>query len=76
MTCLIELQWDKQLENGISNFYNDQKNDYSQIRLVVKYMFWCCGGNKYLTISQHDDSYTTLDKMRHLLVIHYVRNDV
>jgi len=31
---------------------------------------------KYLTISQHDDSYTTLDKMWHLLVSHYVRNDI
>ncbi len=31
---------------------------------------------KYLIISQHDDSYTTLDKMRHLLVSHYVRNDI
>jgi hypothetical protein len=26
---------------------------------------------KYLTINQHDDSYTTLD----LLIGHYVRND-
>ncbi len=31
---------------------------------------------KYLTINQHDDSYTTLDKMKHLLVSHYVKNDV
>ncbi len=31
---------------------------------------------QYLTINQHDDSYTTLDKMKHLLVGHYVRNDV
>jgi hypothetical protein len=31
---------------------------------------------KYLTISQYDDSYTTFDKMRHLLVHHYVKNDV
>jgi hypothetical protein len=31
---------------------------------------------KYLIISQHDDSYITLDKMRHLLVGHYVKNDV
>jgi hypothetical protein len=31
---------------------------------------------KYLTISQHDDLYTTLDKMRHLLVSHYVGDDV
>jgi hypothetical protein len=30
---------------------------------------------KYLIINQHDDSYTTLDKTRHLLVGHYVRND-
>ncbi len=31
---------------------------------------------KYLTISQHDDSYTILNQMRHLLVNHYVRDDV
>jgi hypothetical protein len=31
---------------------------------------------KYLTINPHDDSYTTLDKMKHLLVGHYVRDDV
>ncbi len=31
---------------------------------------------KYLAINQHDDSYNTLDKMRHLLVRHYVRDDV
>jgi hypothetical protein len=31
---------------------------------------------KYLNIGQHDDSYTILDKMRHLLVGCYVRNDV
>ncbi len=31
---------------------------------------------KYLIISQHDYSYTTLDKMRHLLVGHYVKDDV
>ncbi len=31
---------------------------------------------KYLITNQHDDSYTTLDKTRHLLVGHYVRNDV
>ncbi len=30
---------------------------------------------KYLTINQHDDSYITLDKMNHLLVSHYVRDD-
>jgi hypothetical protein len=30
----------------------------------------------YLIINQHDDSYTTLDKMRHLLVGHNVRDDV
>jgi hypothetical protein len=30
----------------------------------------------YLTISQHDDSYTTLDKMKHLLVGQYVKDDV
>ncbi len=29
-----------------------------------------------MTISQHDDSYITLDKMKYLLVGHYVRNDV
>jgi hypothetical protein len=27
-------------------------------------------------MSQHDDSYIILHKMRHLLVGHYVRNDV
>jgi hypothetical protein len=31
---------------------------------------------KYLIISQHDDSYTTLDKMVALLVGHDVRNNV
>jgi len=31
---------------------------------------------KYFTISQHDNSYTTLNKMRHLLVSHYVKSDV
>jgi hypothetical protein len=31
---------------------------------------------KYLIISQHDDSYTSLDKMGSLLVGDYVRNDV
>ncbi len=31
---------------------------------------------KYLIISQHDHSYITLDKMRHLLIGHYVRDDV
>ncbi len=31
---------------------------------------------KYYTINQHDDSYTTSDKMRHLLVGHYVRDVV
>jgi hypothetical protein len=31
---------------------------------------------KYLNIKQHDDSYTTLDKMKHLLVGHYVKDDV
>jgi hypothetical protein len=40
-------------------------------------MFWhCYMVIKYLTISQHDDSYTILDKMKHLLVDHYVKNDV
>ncbi len=76
MTCPIQLQWEKQLENGIGDIKNDQKNDHSQMGLVVKDMFQCCGGNKYLTISQHDDSYTTLDKMRHLLVVHYVKDVV
>jgi hypothetical protein len=27
-------------------------------------------------ISQYDDSYTIFDKMRHLFVGHYVKNDV
>jgi hypothetical protein len=31
---------------------------------------------KYLTISQHVDSYNYLDKMKHLLVSHYVNDDV
>jgi hypothetical protein len=31
---------------------------------------------KYWTISQHDDSCITLNKMKHLLVGHYVRDDV
>jgi hypothetical protein len=31
---------------------------------------------KYLTSSRHDDSYIILDKMKHLLVGHYVRDDV
>ncbi len=40
-------------------------------------MFWhCYMVIKYLTINQHDDSYTTLDKMKHLFVDHYVKNDV
>jgi hypothetical protein len=29
---------------------------------------------KYLAINQHDDSYTTLNKMTHLLVGNYVRD--
>jgi hypothetical protein len=39
-TCPIWVEWEKQLENGISDFKNDWKNDYSWIRLVVKNMFW------------------------------------
>jgi hypothetical protein len=31
---------------------------------------------KYLTISQHDDSYISLDKMKHLLVDHHVKEDL
>jgi hypothetical protein len=31
---------------------------------------------KYLIINQNDDSYTTLDEMKHLLVNHFVRDDV
>jgi len=31
---------------------------------------------KYLTISQYDDSYTISNKVRHLLVGRYVRDDV
>jgi hypothetical protein len=31
---------------------------------------------KYLTINQNDDSYITLDKIKHLLVNHYVKDDV
>jgi hypothetical protein len=29
-----------------------------------------------LTISQHDDSYAPLNKIKHLLVGHYVRDNV
>ncbi len=32
--------------NGISDLKNDLKNNHNQIELVVKYMFWHCGGNK------------------------------
>jgi hypothetical protein len=39
-------------------------------------MFWNCYIIKYLIISQHDDSYTILDKMKHLSINHYVRGDV
>ncbi len=45
-TCFILLQWEKQLENNIINFLNNYKNDYSQIGLVVKDMFWSCGDRK------------------------------
>jgi hypothetical protein len=31
---------------------------------------------KYLTISQHDESYIILDKMNHLSVSHYVKDDI
>jgi len=31
---------------------------------------------KYLTINQFDDLYIILDKMKHLLIGHYVRDDV
>jgi hypothetical protein len=31
---------------------------------------------KYFIINQHDDSYATLDKMKQILVGHYVRDDV
>jgi hypothetical protein len=31
---------------------------------------------KYLTISQHDDLYITLNKMNHLLIGHYVKDNV
>ncbi len=31
---------------------------------------------KYFIIGQHDDPYTTLHKMMHLLVGHHVTNDV
>jgi hypothetical protein len=46
-TCPIQLQWEKQLENGIGDFLND----YNQIRLVVKDMFWHCEGNKIFDFS-------------------------
>jgi hypothetical protein len=40
-------------------------------------MFWHCSLIiKYLTISQHDDSYITLDKIRHLLVSCHVKENV
>jgi hypothetical protein len=45
MTCLIQLQWEKWLENNISDKKN-YKNDYNWIGLVVKDMFWHCGGNE------------------------------
>jgi len=45
--------------------------------LVVKQMFWHYSlVIKYLTINQLDDSYITLDKMRHLMVSHYVKKNV
>jgi hypothetical protein len=31
---------------------------------------------KYLIVSQHEDSYIILGKTRHLVVGHYVKNDV
>jgi hypothetical protein len=46
-TCPIRLQWEIQLENGIGDFLND----YNQIRLVVKDMFWHCEGNKIFDFS-------------------------
>ncbi len=42
MTCPIRLQWEKQIENGISNLKIDQKNDYNRVGLVVKDTFWRC----------------------------------
>ncbi len=35
-------------KNGINDFLNNQKNDYNQIGLVVKNMFWHYGGSKIL----------------------------
>jgi len=44
MTCPIQPQWEKWIENGIIDFLNDFLNDYNKIK--VTYMFWHCGGNK------------------------------
>jgi len=41
--------------------------------LVIKDLYMVI---KYLIISQHDDSYTTLGKMKHLLVGDYVKDDI
>jgi hypothetical protein len=72
-----QLQWEKWLQNGIKNFLNDLKNDYSWIVLIVKHMFWHCSLLiKYLTISRHDDWDIILDKMKHLMVSHYVKENV
>jgi hypothetical protein len=34
--------------------------------------FYPCGNKIFDYINQHDDAYITLDKMKHLLVDHYV----
>ncbi len=46
MTCPIQLQWEKQLENDINNFKNNYKYDYNQIGPIIKDIFWHCGGNR------------------------------
>ncbi len=50
-TCILQLVYlttmgEMNSSNGISDLKNDLKNNHNQIELVVKYMFWHCGGNK------------------------------
>ncbi len=53
-------KWHKQLKKWLEKWLQLNRNSHKI----------------YLIISQYDDSYTTLDKMKHLSVGHYVRNDV